>query len=184
MSAIDRATLVRLLAVLSYRKGTFRLASGRESDFYVDVKQTVFRAEGARAVGELLCDRLQAHDITLVGGMAVGAVPLVSLALSAAAARGYALDGFFVRKDVKDHGTAQKIDGRFQAGAHIALVEDVVTTGTSTLAAIDAVEAAGAKVALIVTVVDRQENDGMASLRDRGAIVESLATRAEIVAVS
>lgn len=184
MSAIDRATLVRLLADLSYRKGTFRLASGRESDFYVDVKQTVFRAEGARAVGELLCDRLQAHDITLVGGMAVGAVPLVSLALSAAAARGYALDGFFVRKDVKDHGTAQKIDGRFQAGARIALVEDVVTTGTSTLAAIDAVEAAGAKVALIITVVDRQENDGMASLRGRGAIVESLATRAEIVAAS
>lgn len=184
MSAIDRATLVRLLATLSYRKGTFRLASGRESDFYVDVKQTVFRAEGARAVGELLCDRLQAHGITLVGGMAVGAVPLVSLALSAAAARGVKLDGFFVRKDVKDHGTARKIDGRFRADARIALVEDVVTTGMSTLAAIDAVEAAGAKVALIVTVVDRQETGGTAALEARGAVVESLATRAEIVAAS
>src|SRR5512140_480427 len=85
MAAVDRKSLVKLLASLSYRKGTFRLASGRESDFYVDVKQTVFRAEGARAVGELLCDRLQAHGITLVGGMAVGAVPLVSHALSAGA---------------------------------------------------------------------------------------------------
>jgi orotate phosphoribosyltransferase len=184
MAATDRSTLVRLLATLSYRKGTFRLASGRESDFYVDVKQTVFRAEGARATGELLCDRLEAHGITLVGGMAVGAVPLVSLALAAAAGRGFALDGFFVRKEAKDHGTAQKLDGRFRADARIALVEDVVTTGASTLAAIDAVEAAGGKVALVVTVVDREENDGADALRARGAVVESLATRTEIVAAA
>lgn len=180
----DRQTLVRLLARLSYRKGTFRLASGRESDFYVDVKQTVFCAQGSREVGELLCDRLQAHGITLVGGMAVGAVPLVSIALSAAAGRDYALDGFFVRKEVKDHGTSQKLDGRFRADARIALVEDVVTTGASTLSAIDAVEAAGGKVALVVTVVDREENDGTRALEARGAVVESLATRTEIVAAA
>lgn len=183
MSAIDRPALVQLLARLSYRKGTFRLASGKESDFYVDVKQTVMRAEGARVVGELLCERLEAHGIQLVGGMAVGAVPLVSVALAAAAARGYELDGFFVRKDVKDHGTARKLDGRFRAGARIALVEDVVTTGASTLQAIDAVEEAGGKVALVVTVVDREENEGVAALEARGAIVESLATRTEIMAV-
>jgi orotate phosphoribosyltransferase len=182
MAAADRSTVVKLLASLSYRKGTFRLASGRESDFYVDVKQTVFRAAGSRAIGELLCDHLQEHGIDLVGGMAVGAVPLVSIALSAAAGRGYALDGFFVRKEVKDHGTAQKIDGRFRPEARIALVEDVVTTGASTIAAIDAVEASGGKVALIVTVVDREENDGADALRARGAIVESLATRTEIMA--
>jgi len=176
--------LARLIARLSYKRGVFRLASGRESDFYVDVKQTVFRAEGARVVGELLCDRLVAHGITLVGGMAVGAVPLVSLALAAAAARGYELDGFFVRKDVKDHGTAQRLDGRFRADARIALLEDVVTTGGSTLAAIDTVEAAGAKVSLIVTVVDRQEEDGLARLSARGATVETLTTRAQIVAAA
>ena len=180
----DRQTLVRLLASLSYRKGTFRLASGRESDFYVDVKQTVFRAEGSRAIGELLCDRLEAHGITLVGGMAVGAIPLVSAALTAAAARGYALDGFFVRKDVKDHGTSQKLDGRFRADARIALVEDVVTTGASTLLAIDAVRAAGGTVELVVTVVDREENDGVAALEATGAVVETLATRTEIMAAA
>lgn len=180
----DRENLVRLLASLSYKKGTFRLASGRESDFYVDVKQTVFRAEGSRAIGEALCDRLQAHGITLVGGMAVGAVPLVSIALSAAAGRGFELDGFFVRKEVKDHGTAQRLDGRFRADARIALVEDVVTTGASTLAAMDAVEAAGGKVVLIVTVVDREENDGVGALEARGAVVESLAKRTEIVAAA
>jgi orotate phosphoribosyltransferase len=180
MAATDKETLLRLLRELSWKQGTFRLASGRESDFYIDVKQTVMRAAGARAAGELLCDRLQAHGITVVGGMAVGAVPLVSVALAAAAARGYELDGFFVRKETKDHGTAQKLDGRFRADARIALVEDVVTTGASTLAAIDAVEAGGGKVALVITVVDREENDGVAALRARGAAVESLATRSEI----
>lgn len=182
MPTATRVDLVKLLASLSYRKGTFRLASGRESDFYVDVKQTVMRAEGAKAIGELLCDRLQAHGIALVGGMAVGAVPLVSVALAAAAARDYALDGFFVRKEVKEHGTAQKLDGRFRPDLRIALVEDVVTTGASTLAAIDAVENSGGKVVLVVTVVDREENDGAAALAARGAVVESLATRTEIVA--
>jgi orotate phosphoribosyltransferase len=184
MSAVDRQDLVRLLATLSYRKGTFRLASGRESDFYVDVKQTVFRAEGARAIGELVCDRLETADIHLVGGMALGAIPLVSAALAAAAVRGYALDGFFVRKEVKDHGTAQKIDGRFRPDARIALVEDVVTTGASTLAAIEAVRAAGGNVALVITVVDREENEGILALRQTGAVVESLATRTEIMAAA
>jgi len=184
MAKIDRQALVKLLAGLSYRKGTFKLASGRESDFYVDVKQTVFHADGARAIGELLCDRLQDHGITLVGGMAVGAIPLVSVALVAAAARGYPLDGFFVRKDVKEHGTAQKIDGRFRAAEKIALVEDVVTTGASTLAAIEAVRAAGAAVSLVITVVDREENDGVRALEATGAIVETLATRSEIVAAA
>lgn len=181
---ISREALAQLLATLSYKYGTFRLASGLQSDFYVDVKQTVFHAQGARLVGELLCDRLARHGVTLVGGMAVGAVPLVSVALVAAARRGYLLDGFFVRKDVKDHGTARRLDGRFRADAKIALVEDVVTTGASTLAAIDAVEAAGAKVALIVTVVDREENDGVQRLAARGTIVESLTTRSEIIAAA
>ena len=184
MSIVDRASLVNLLATLSYRKGTFRLASGRESDFYVDVKQTVFRAAGAHAIGELLCDRLEAHGIHLVGGMAVGAIPLVSVSLSAAARRGYPLDGFFVRKEIKDHGTAQRFDGRFDPQARIALVEDVVTTGASTLAALEAVQASGGSVALVITVVDREENDGMTMLGRAGAAVESLATRREIVAAA
>jgi len=174
--------LANLVARLSYRKGTFRLASGRESDFYVDVKQTVFTAAGSELVGRALCDRLQAAAVTSVGGMAVGAIPLVSAALSEAARRGYGLDGFFVRKEVKDHGTSAKIDGRFDVSATIALVEDVVTTGESTLRAIEAVEAAGGNVSLIVAVVDREENDGMARLRERAPDVQALLTRADILA--
>lgn len=180
MSDTDRA-LAHLIARLSYRKGKFRLASGRESDFYVDVKQTVFTAGGSELIGRALFERLGPAAITLVGGMALGAIPLVSASLSEAARRGYALDGFFVRKEVKDHGTSAKLDGRFDGGAKIALVEDVVTTGESTLRAVDVVEAAGGTVSLIVAVVDREENDGMARLRARVADVQALLTRSAIV---
>jgi len=131
-----------------------------------------------------MLDRLEANNINLVGGMAVGAIPLVSATLDAAARRGNQLDGFFVRKDVKAHGTAATLDGRFDAGARIALLEDVVTTGGSTLKAIDAVEQAGGRVELVVTVVDRQENDGMARLAERVARVETLSTREEIIATA
>lgn len=177
----DRERLAELLARLSYRKGTFRLASGKTSDFYVDVKQTVMTAEGTALVGELLYARLAAHGVTCVGGMAVGAVPLVSAALAAASRHGAALDGFFVRKEVKGHGTARRLDGRFDPSATIALVEDVVTTGESTIAAIDAVEAAGGRVALVVVVVDRQEDDGLGRLAARAGRAEALTSRHDIV---
>jgi orotate phosphoribosyltransferase len=180
----SRLELATLLAQLSYRSGTFTLASGLESDFYVDVKQTVFTARGSALVGSLLCDSLQRAGITLVGGMAVGAIPLVTAALDAAAARDYPLDGFFVRKDVKSHGTARKIDGRFDASAKIALVEDVVTTGESTIKAIDTVEDAGGRVSLVISIVDREENNGLQNLAARSDSVEALATRTEIIAAA
>ncbi len=176
--------LASVLAQLSYRSGSFTLASGAQSDFYVDVKQMVYTAAGAALLGRILCDRLQAHSITLVGGMAVGAIPLVDAALNEAARRSYGLDGFFVRKAVKGHGTSAKLDGRFDASARIALLEDVVTTGGSTLQAVSAVEEAGGKVALIVAVVDRQENDGMAALAAQVPASEALVNKQMIVAAA
>jgi len=180
----DAEVLARLLARLSYRHGRFRLASGKESEFYVDVKQTVMTAEGARLIGRLLFERLYAHGITLVGGMAVGAIPLVMSALSEAGERNHQLDGFFVRKEAKDHGMSRRIDGRFDPTRPIALVEDVVTTGESTLQAIDAVEAAGGRVSMVLTVVDRQEAGGLENLKRRVAEVEALVTRSQIVAAA
>jgi orotate phosphoribosyltransferase len=180
----DRDRLTDMLARLSYRHGTFRLASGRTSNFYVDVKQTVMSAEGADLIGRLLYDRLRAQSVSCVGGMAVGAVPLVAAALAAAGAAGAKLDGFFVRKEAKDHGTARKLDGRFDPDARIALLEDVVTTGESTLQAIDAVEAAGGKVDLVVVVVDRQEDDGIKRLAARAVHVEALTERSRIEAAA
>ena len=173
--------LADLLARLSYREGEFVLASGRKSDFYVDVKKTIMTPAGTRLTGELLWARLRRVGVSSVGGMAVGAVPLVSAVLAAAAARGDdSTSGFFVRKDVKSHGTSRRIDGRFDAGATIGLVEDVVTTGESTILAIDAVEAAGGCVAAVVSVVDREENEGIANLARRVPLVEALVTRTMI----
>lgn len=172
--------LSRLLATLSYREGAFRLASGKASDFYIDVKKTVYSAPGALLIGRLICDRLEAGSIDLVGGMAIGAIPLVDAALNEAARRDLAIDGFFVRKDVKNHGTAARLDGRFDPTRRIALVEDVVTTGESTIRAIDAVEAAGGRVLEVIAVVDREEDDGLATIWRRVDRVFALATKTSV----
>jgi orotate phosphoribosyltransferase len=172
--------LIQLLTRFSYRKGKFRLASGKTSDFYVDVKQTVYTAAGAALVGKMVCDLLESRSIELVGGMALGAIPLVDAALNEAARRSLDLDGFFVRKDVKDHGTAAKLDGRFDARKRIAILEDVVTTGESTIRAIDAVEQAGGRIACVIVVVDREEDGGMRKIARRCDDVLALATKSGI----
>ena len=174
------ASVSRLLAHHSYRRGSFTLASGKRSDFYVDVKRTVFTAQGAAVVARLLLERLRAHSIACVGGMAVGAVPLVAAVLVQAEHEQYPLDGFFVRRQVKNHGTANRIDGCFDPSRKIALLEDVVTTGASTIEAIEQVEAAGGKVSLVVAVVDREEDGGLAGLAARVGSAEALASKTSI----
>jgi len=171
-----------LLAEHSYREGSFVLASGKRSDFYVDVKQTIFTAEGAAVVGRLLLERLIEHSIGCVGGMAVGAVLLVATTLVQAQYANYPLEGFFVRRQAKDHGTKRSIDGRFNPSAQIALLEDVVTTGASTIEAIEQVEQAGGLVSLVLTVVDREEENGLEKLAERVGAAEALASRTSVLA--
>lgn len=172
--------LAELLAGLSYRCGTFRLASGKQSDFYVDVKQTVYTSRGAALVGRALYAHLRDRSVELVGGMAVGAVALVDAVLHEAAHAGASLDGFFVRKESKGHGTDARLDGRFDPSKRIALVEDVVTTGESTLQALDAVEAAGGIVTCVLAVVDRQEDDGLGRIAARVPDTAALVTKSAI----
>lgn len=177
---IPREELLKLLSRLSYRRGTFRLASGKTSDFYVDVKQTIYCAAGAALIGRMVCDQLSTRSIELVGGMALGAIPLVDATLNEAARRGWTLDGFFVRKDVKDHGTSAKLDGRFDPSKRIAILEDVVTTGESTIRAIDAVEQAGGRIACVIVVVDREEDEGIQNIARRCGDVVALSTKSAI----
>ncbi|RMD85958.1 MAG: orotate phosphoribosyltransferase [Candidatus Dadabacteria bacterium] len=180
----DRQRLAAMLARLSYREGSFVLASGRRSSFYIDVKQTVFTAAGAQLIGRLAYRELSTRGVELAGGMAVGAVPLVTAVLCAAAQAGRPLSGFFVRKQPKNHGTGATIDGPFRPDARIGLLEDVVTTGESTIRAIDAVEAAGGQVAVVVAVVDRQEEGGLAAIARRVPEVVALCDRAAILAAA
>ena len=177
-----RRELLELILAVSFRRQRVVLASGRESDFYLDLRQTLMRPRGVRLAGELVLERLLAGaPVDAVGGMAVGAVPLVSAVLAAAAARDPAtpLLGFFVRKQAKSHGLGRRIEGGFAAGQTVALVEDTVTTGGSTLEALDAVLAAGGKVARVLCLVDRGEGAAPA-FAARGLALEALFVRGDL----
>lgn len=169
----------RLLEILrreSYVPGRVKLASGRESDFYIDARKSAFLPEAATLIGEALCDRLEPHGLDAVGGMAVGAIPLVDAVLHASMRRKSPLEGFFVRKAAKGHGMQKRIEGRFAKGQRVAILEDVVTSGESALAAADAVEAEGGTVALVLALVDRQEG-GREAVAARGYPFEAIFTR-------
>jgi orotate phosphoribosyltransferase len=177
-----RAELLELILAVSFRRQKVTLASGAESDFYLDLRQTLMRPRGVALAGELLLARLLAGPpVRAVGGMAVGAVPLVTAVLAAADARdpGSELLGFFVRKQAKQHGLARRIEGGFEPGQTVALVEDTMTTGGSTLEALDAVVAEGGKVARVLCIVDRGEG-AAAAFAARGLELEALFGRADL----
>jgi orotate phosphoribosyltransferase len=168
--------LLDLILDVSFERRKVTLASGRESDFYLDLRQTLMRPKGVDLAGRLMLEALKRGPaVDAVGGMAVGAVPLVSAVL-AAAARDRAssqLVGFFIRKQAKQHGLGKRIEGGFAEGQTVALVEDTTTTGGSTLDAVDAVQEAGGKVARVLCLVDRGEG-AMEAFAERGLTLEPL----------
>jgi orotate phosphoribosyltransferase len=137
--------------------GTFTLASGRQSSVFFDMKRTMFDPEGANLIAEAVLDRIGEAPIEAVGGLVMGAVPVVSVVCAKSFERGRPLQGFFIRKETKDHGTAKLIDGNLSQGARVAILEDVTTTGGSALMAADAVRAFGASVVQVIAIVDRLE---------------------------
>jgi len=181
----ERKRLKEILLAKSYRKGKFTLSSGRESDFYVDGKQTTLDAEGACLCGKLIFDLIKAcdQDIAAVGGMTLGADPLVTAASMVSYLEGTPIPAFIVRKESKKHGTEAYIEGQSNMpdGCYVALLEDVVTTGGTLVKVIDRVEKQGYKVGLIVTVVDRQEG-GKEALKEAGYEMKAIFTREELLA--
>ena len=167
-SAKNRDSLLRLLAQLSFKLGDFTLSSGAKSDYYIDCRTTTLHAEGGRLSGLVLYDMLRERNITAtaVGGLTMGADPLVSNTASASA--WHALEhpgsplihGFLVRKAEKTHGTGRRIEGFAQPGARVIIVDDVCTTGGSTITAIHAAREAGMTVAAVLCLVERQEHNG------------------------
>ena len=177
-----RRELLELILELSFERRRVTLSSGQESDFYLDLRQTLMRPRGTRLAGQLVLSQLMRGGarVDAVGGMAVGAVPLVSAVLAAAAEDpGTQLVGFFVRKQAKAHGLARQIEGGFAPGQTVALLEDTTTTGGSTLDAVDVVEAAGGKVGRVICLVDRGEG-AVAAFAARGLALEPLYTRADL----
>jgi orotate phosphoribosyltransferase len=184
-SAKDR--LRALLQEKSVCHGEFTLASGAKSDFYVDARVTTFDPRGACLIGEVgwaLLGETAAKlgkTVNAIGGLTLGADP-IALSIGIAAERGNSstpLQVFTVRKAVKDHGRQKRIEGNFSAGDSVVVVDDVITTGGSTIQAIDAVEEAGGHVAFVLVLVDRQEG-GRQNIEKRGHKVVSIITRAEL----
>jgi len=180
--AASRDALLKLILAVSFERREVTLSSGKKSDFYLDLRTTLMRPLGQKLAGELLLAKLMSGGwVDAVGGMAVGAVPLVSAVLSAAAhhdARTPLL-GFFVRKEAKKHGLGRQIEGAFRNGMSVALLEDTTTTGGSTLEALEIVRAAGGKVARVLCLVDRGEGASEA-FAARGVALEPLFTRADL----
>lgn len=179
----ERDNLVELLARRSASRGQFTLASGRPSTLYIDARLTTMSPEGLAAIGPLALAELAARGwrVTAIGGLTLGADP-VSYAISyASALAGTPLRAFTVRKEAKTHGTGKLIEGPFQAGDHVAVIEDVITTGGSALRAVEAVRAAGGTVAGVLALVDREEG-GREAIEAAGLEVTALTRAAEIVA--
>jgi len=177
-----RQQLLDLILDVSFERRSVTLSSGKQSDFYLDLRTTLMRPLGVRLAGALTYEKLQTGpSVDAVGGMAVGAVPYVSAVLAAAAEADpkTPLLGFFVRKEAKKHGMARQIEGAFAEGQTVALVEDTTTTGGSTLEALDIVEQAGAKVARVLCLVDRGEGAAEA-FAERGVTLEALFTRDDL----
>ncbi|HEY1647641.1 MAG TPA: orotate phosphoribosyltransferase [Terracidiphilus sp.] len=160
--------LLSLLARTSFRLGEFKLSSGSTSDYYIDCRTTTLHAEGGRLTGHAILELLEAAGIEAeaVGGMTLGADPIVSNVATASAWRAISrpgaplLHGFLVRKAEKAHGTGRRIEGFCRAGASVVIVDDVCTTGASTIAAIEAAREAGMKIAAVVCIVEREEANG------------------------
>ena len=171
------AELVPLITAKALRRGTFRLASGREASFYLDAKQVVLDARGSMLVGRAILDLLRAHGPlpAAVGGMSIGADPVTSAVVTMAGVDGFDLRGFMVRKEPKDHGTKRYIEGPVAPGEKVVIVEDVTTTGGSSLLAIDRAIEFGLVVERVVTVIDRLAG-ATATLAARGIPLDALVT--------
>jgi orotate phosphoribosyltransferase len=179
-----------LLARLSFRLGQFKLSSGATSDYYIDCRTTTLHAEGGRLTGHAILEMLEDRKIEAeaVGGLTMGADPIVSNVATASAWRALShpgaplLHGFLVRKGEKTHGTGRRIEGFCRTGARVVIVDDVCTTGASTVAAIEAAREAGMIVAAVVCIVEREEANGRAAVEGaaKGAPFLRLFTATEV----
>lgn len=158
--AARRERLIELIKLRSFQEGPeFKLASGKTSTFYFNMKPTMLDSEGAYLVASLILDQLEGAEADLIGGLEMGAVPIASSVAAVAFTQGRSLSAFFVRKQAKEHGTQSLVEGlakgESMSGKKVVVVEDVTTTGGSALKAAEALKAAGATIERVITIVDR-----------------------------
>lgn len=166
-AAGNRARLIEIVKARSFQEGPeMTLASGKKSTFYFNMKPTMLDSEGAHLIATMILDQLEGVEADLVGGLEMGAVPIASAVTAVAHARSRKLPAFFVRKQAKEHGTKSLIEGlgpgETMTGKKVIIVEDVTTTGGSSIKAAEAIRAAGGEIVRVITIVDRQEGAGEA----------------------
>ncbi|MGD9720607.1 MAG: orotate phosphoribosyltransferase [Pirellulales bacterium] len=171
----DKQALVALVKQKALRFGDFTLVSGKRASYYLDGKQITLDAAGAKLIAEGILDLLGQPLPKAVGGMAIGADPITAAVITMAGVRGQELKGVLVRKEAKGHGTQKYVEGPVSPGDEVVIVEDVVTTGGSSLAAIERVEEFGLKVRRVVAIIDRLEG-GASAFTSRGYRFDSLLT--------
>jgi orotate phosphoribosyltransferase len=177
----QRERLLEIIRDKSLLKGTFKLASGLTSNYYLDMKPTMFSPEGAALIAEIVLDELSKHKgVDAIGGLELGAVPVIA-AVCAQSWPDHPIDGFIVRKEKKGHGTDKKIDGNFRANSNVILLEDVTTKGGSVMQAVQAVRAQGASVTKIITIVDRLQG-AAETLQKEGIDLIPIFTTRELLA--
>jgi len=178
----ERNRLLELFTELAYEKRKVTLSSGKESDFYIDTKQASLTAEGHYLVGRLVLAEIRAHfaGAQAVGGMTMGADPIASAVSLTSWLQASPLPAFYVRKEPKGHGTNQWLEGKkgLPVPAQVVVVEDVVTTGASTLKAIERCRVEGLHVLGVVALVDREEG-GREAVEKAGVDLRSLFRRSD-----
>jgi len=171
MSQSPRDQLLALLAANSFRLGEFTLASGIKSDYYIDCRTTTLHAQGAELTGRVFLDLLhqQGWEPQAIGGMTMGADPIVVAVSVISAQAGNPVHGFLVRKAEKTHGTGQRIEGFRKKGARVVIVDDVCTTGGSTIQAIEAAREFGFSIVGTACLVEREEAAGRPAVEKAAA---------------
>ncbi len=160
MAQPERDTLRQMLLDRSMRFGEFVLSSGATSNYYIDVRKTSLHPEGLKLISALFWEQLKQDDVTAVGGLTLGADPLVAGLMWLSHQEGRPLEGFLVRKSTKDHGMRGQVEGNLAGHKRVAILDDVITSGESSMIAAEAAESYKAEVVRVLAVVDRGQGAG------------------------
>jgi orotate phosphoribosyltransferase len=176
--------LMELILAKSFKyadKPIFRLVSGGMSNFYFNCKPTMLDPEGKELIGRLIFESIKGLGVTGIGGLELGSVPISGAVSLISQLEGRPIKEFIVRKEAKDHGIPAKVEGELEPGERVVVVDDVITTGASTIKALEAVQALGLLVQKVVVLVDREEMSGRQNIEKYCADVEALVRRSEIM---
>jgi orotate phosphoribosyltransferase len=183
--SIARERLGKIILERSFKYSDnppFTLASGRQSNFYFNCKPTTLDPEGMNLIGEVVFDMLRDAPVTAAGGLTLGADPIANALAVISFQKGKPIKSFIVRKDVKDHGTKSAVEGNVVPGERVVIIDDVITTGGSTITAIEQAQRAGLVVDRVITLIDREEG-GRENILQHTDFVSSVFTRTEIMAL-